>query len=113
MLGKTVRWAPQEGGRGASGVIRGQAPSHKGGDPGGLGPRRRLARRPWADYLLPTGRSAALGSFSMFAFGQKSFVLLDDRGVVRVSGPDARSFLQGLVTNDVNRAVFGRVLYAA
>jgi folate-binding protein YgfZ len=49
----------------------------------------------------------------MFAFGQKSFVLLDERGVVRVSGPDARSFLQGLVTNDVNRAVFGRVLYAA
>jgi hypothetical protein len=49
----------------------------------------------------------------MFAFGQKSFVLLDDRGVVRVSGPEARSFLQGLVTNDVDRAVFGRALYAA
>jgi folate-binding protein YgfZ len=49
----------------------------------------------------------------MFAFGQKSFVLLDDRGVVRVSGPEARAFLQGLVTNDVDRAVFGRALYAA
>jgi tRNA-modifying protein YgfZ len=49
----------------------------------------------------------------MFAFGQKSFVLLDDRGVVRVSGPEARSFLQGLVTNDVQKAVFGRALYAA
>ena len=49
----------------------------------------------------------------MFAFGQKSFVLLDDRGVVRVSGPEARPFLQGLVTNDVDKAVFGHVLYAA
>lgn len=49
----------------------------------------------------------------MFAFGQKTFVTLDDRGVVRVSGPDARTFLQGLVTNDVSKAVFGRVLYAA
>ena len=49
----------------------------------------------------------------MFASGQKSFVLLEDRGVVRVAGPDARSFLQGLVTNDVERAVFGRTLYSA
>lgn len=49
----------------------------------------------------------------MFAFGQKSFVLLDDRGVVRVSGPEARSFLQGLITNDVDKAVFGRAVYAA
>jgi hypothetical protein len=30
-----------------------------------------------------------------------------------VSGPEARPFLQGLVTNDVDGAVFGRVLYAA
>jgi folate-binding protein YgfZ len=49
----------------------------------------------------------------MFAFGQKSFVLLDDRGTVRVSGPEARPFLQGLVTNDIDQAAFGRVLYAA
>jgi folate-binding protein YgfZ len=49
----------------------------------------------------------------MFAFGQKTFVPLADRGVVRVAGPDARPFLQGLVSNDVNRAVVGRVIYAA
>jgi folate-binding protein YgfZ len=49
----------------------------------------------------------------MFAFGQKTFVSLGDRGVVRVGGPDARPFLQGLVSNDVNRAVVGRVIYAA
>ncbi|HTI87958.1 MAG TPA: folate-binding protein [Alphaproteobacteria bacterium] len=49
----------------------------------------------------------------MFAFGQKTFVPLADRGVIRVGGPDARPFLQGLVSNDVNRAVAGRVIYAA
>jgi hypothetical protein len=49
----------------------------------------------------------------MFTQGQKSFVLLEDRGVVRIAGPEARSFLQGLVTNDVEKAVFGRVVYAA
>ena len=49
----------------------------------------------------------------MFALGQKSFVLLDDRGTVRVSGPEARPFLQGLITNDITKAVFGREIYAA
>ncbi|MGE5537302.1 MAG: YgfZ/GcvT domain-containing protein [Gemmatimonas sp.] len=49
----------------------------------------------------------------MFAFGQKTFVPLADRGVLRVSGPEARPFLQGLVTNDVNKAVVGRAIYAA
>jgi folate-binding protein YgfZ len=32
-----------------------------------------------------------------------SFVLLDDRGVLAVSGPDRRPFLQGLVSNDVDK----------
>ena len=32
-----------------------------------------------------------------------SFALLDSRGVLAVSGPDTRRFLQGLVSNDVER----------
>ena len=32
-----------------------------------------------------------------------SFVLLDDRGILAVSGPDRRAFLQGLVSNDVDK----------
>lgn len=36
---------------------------------------------------------------------------LTDRAVIAVSGPEARSFLQGLVTNDVEKAAAG--LYAA
>jgi hypothetical protein len=42
-----------------------------------------------------------------------SEVLLDDRGVVRVAGPDAAVFLQGLVTNDVEKLAAGQWRYAA
>jgi tRNA-modifying protein YgfZ len=42
-----------------------------------------------------------------------SFVVLDDRGVLAVSGADQRSFLQGLVSNDVEKVGPGRTLYAA
>jgi folate-binding protein YgfZ len=39
--------------------------------------------------------------------------VLDDRGVVRVSGADATGFLQGLLTNDVERLGPGEARYAA
>ena len=39
--------------------------------------------------------------------------LLEDRGVVRVSGADATGFLQGLLTNDVERLGPGEARYAA
>lgn len=38
---------------------------------------------------------------------------LDDRAVIAVSGPEARSFLQGLITNDIEKLAPGRALYAA
>ena len=38
---------------------------------------------------------------------------LKDRAVVEVLGPDAATFLQGLVTNDVTQAGAGRAVYAA
>jgi folate-binding protein YgfZ len=41
------------------------------------------------------------------------FVVLEDRGVLAVSGPDRRSFLQGLVSNDVEKVAADRALYAA
>jgi tRNA-modifying protein YgfZ len=40
-------------------------------------------------------------------------VLLEDRSVVAVSGPEARSFLQGLITNDVEKLAPAHPLYAA
>jgi len=45
--------------------------------------------------------------------GGGSYVELGERGVVAVSGPDARAFLQGLVSNDVLRVSPARAVYAA
>jgi folate-binding protein YgfZ len=42
-----------------------------------------------------------------------SFVLLEDRGVLSVSGPDRRPFLQGLVSNDVEKVSSATARYAA
>lgn len=39
--------------------------------------------------------------------------LLDDRAVIAISGPEARDFLQGLVTNDMAALKPGQGLYAA
>jgi folate-binding protein YgfZ len=41
------------------------------------------------------------------------FALLADRGVLAVSGPDRRSFLQGLVSNDVDKVGPARACHAA
>jgi folate-binding protein YgfZ len=41
------------------------------------------------------------------------FSLLDDRGVLAVGGPDRRSFLQALVSNDVDKVGTARANYAA
>ncbi len=39
--------------------------------------------------------------------------LLEDRAVIAVAGPEARGFLQGLITNDVERLAPGTGVYAA
>lgn len=41
------------------------------------------------------------------------FTILEDRGLLAVSGSDRVSFLQGLVSNDVEKAGSGRAVYAA
>jgi hypothetical protein len=41
------------------------------------------------------------------------FSVLDDRGLLRVAGPDRVSFLQGLVSNDMQKVAPDRALYAA
>jgi tRNA-modifying protein YgfZ len=43
----------------------------------------------------------------------KNAVWLEDRGVVRVSGEEAASFLQGVLTNDVEKLAPGGACYAA
>ncbi len=42
-----------------------------------------------------------------------SFALLDDRGIIVVSGQDRRAFLQGLVSNDVEKVGPNHAQYAA
>ncbi|HEY5347059.1 MAG TPA: hypothetical protein VIJ72_02620 [Rhizomicrobium sp.] len=38
---------------------------------------------------------------------------LEDRAVIAVTGPEARGFLQGLITNDIEKLAPGRGIYAA
>jgi tRNA-modifying protein YgfZ len=40
-------------------------------------------------------------------------ILLEDRGVIQITGTDATSFLQGLITNDINQASEDNLLYTA
>src|SRR6266700_7614334 len=42
-----------------------------------------------------------------------NFVILEERGILAVSGPDRRVFLQGLVSNDVEKLAASRAVYAA
>ena len=41
------------------------------------------------------------------------FAMLDDRGILAVDGPDRRAFLQGLVSNDVDKVGPDQARYAA
>ena len=59
-----------------------------------------LAKQAFLPYLYP-------------AMANPSFVLLEDRGVLAVSGPDRRAFLQGLVSNDVDKVGPEAARYAA
>ncbi|MGE0650437.1 MAG: folate-binding protein YgfZ [Alphaproteobacteria bacterium] len=49
----------------------------------------------------------------MISDGQKTFAILEDRGVVSLRGGDARAFLQGLVTNDVDEVTPERAIWTA
>lgn len=42
-----------------------------------------------------------------------TFRLLADRGVIALSGPEARDWLQGLISNDIRKVAPGRAIYAA
>jgi folate-binding Fe-S cluster repair protein YgfZ len=41
------------------------------------------------------------------------YSILADRGVVEISGEEARSFLQGMISNDIDKLTPGEALYAA
>ncbi len=45
--------------------------------------------------------------------GKPLHVILEERGVVSVGGPEAGPFLQGLISNDIERVTAERAVYAA
>lgn len=49
----------------------------------------------------------------MVKMSEADYLLLPDRGVLGVEGADARTFLQGLISNDVRRVSGERAIYAA
>ena len=44
---------------------------------------------------------------------ENTYVTLEDRGVLAITGEDARSFLQGLISNDINKVTDEQAIYAA
>jgi folate-binding protein YgfZ len=62
-----------------------------------------------ADYLTVSALASATGVERM----SKKAAMLEDRGVVSVTGAEAASFLQGLLTNDVEQLEPGEARYAA
>jgi folate-binding protein YgfZ len=44
---------------------------------------------------------------------ENTFTLLEDRALLTLSGEDSREFLQGLISNDVDKIADGRAIYAA
>jgi folate-binding protein YgfZ len=49
----------------------------------------------------------------MLAMNGARFVVLEDRGVLAIGGPERVAFLQGLISNDVTRVNSERAIYAA
>jgi folate-binding protein YgfZ len=44
---------------------------------------------------------------------EQTYVVLEDRGVLAITGDDARTFLQGLISNDINKVTPTRAIHAA
>lgn len=44
---------------------------------------------------------------------EHTYVALEDRGVLAIAGDDARTFLQGLISNDINKVSATRAIHAA
>jgi hypothetical protein len=49
----------------------------------------------------------------ILAMSDGRFVMLEDRAVLAIAGPDRASFLQGLISNDATRVSNERAIYAA
>jgi folate-binding protein YgfZ len=59
------------------------------------------------------GKARAAESMTEASLGETKVAVLGSRAALRISGPDARSWLQGLVTNDVEHIPPGEGRFAA
>jgi len=63
--------------------------------------------------LWPDGPDGAAKRRSMGSnMAEARYVILEARGVLNIDGPDARTFLQGLISNDINKVSPARAVYA-
>ncbi len=72
---------------------------------------REPGRLPRCDGPRQAGRFTENGSQRSDMSGLKATVL-PERGVLRIGGADARPFLQGLITNNIDLVEDGRAIYA-
>jgi folate-binding protein YgfZ len=49
---------------------------------------------------------------SSSGMSSSGYAILEARGVLKIEGPDTRPFLQGLISNDINKAAASRAIYA-
>src|SRR5215472_12965577 len=61
----------------------------------------------------PPACQASLATLRLARMTSASYAVLDDRGLLEITGADRKSFLQGLVSNDVQKLGPSRALYGA
>jgi folate-binding protein YgfZ len=64
-------------------------------------------------YKPPAALAKPRAAADHAGMAEKLYVTLADRALIAVAGPDARPFLQNLVSNDVDRVAPDRAIYAA
>ena len=82
----------------------------RGQSPQGACLRRGRQRRP--SHIASSAKAAGSAQISR-AMSEPSYALLSDRAVLAIGGPEARGFLQGLISNDIDKATASQGIYAA
>jgi folate-binding protein YgfZ len=63
--------------------------------------------------MLAARFTGGLAAWQPWYYLNRMTHLVEDRGIVALSGPDARTFLQGLITNDIDLLTPDKPIYAA
>src|ERR1700743_1462170 len=63
--------------------------------------------------MLAARFTGGLAAWQPWYYLNRMVHLIEDRRIIALSGPDARSFLQGLITNDIDLLTPEKAIYAA